>query len=83
MDSDAEAKNFTAKKDKSTKFKLYESNDVKYYFIVDPVEEKADVFQMINKKYQKLTKNEAFVLNLDLGEREILFNFNTAILGST
>ncbi|MBC8386282.1 MAG: Uma2 family endonuclease [Gammaproteobacteria bacterium] len=66
----------TAKKDKTTKYKLYESNHVKYYCIVDPVDEKTYIFQLINKKYQELTRNDA-VVTLDLGECEISFNFNT------
>ena len=44
----------TAKKDTTVKFDLYEKEGVAYYAIVDPDEEIAKIYQLIDGKYRKL-----------------------------
>ena len=41
----------TAKKDKTTKYKIYESAKVKYYIIIEPQSLEAEVYELINDKY--------------------------------
>lgn len=57
----------TQKKDRTLKFDLYESEGVKYYVIVSPDDEQAEVFQMNGKAYDlKLkTGTESFTFDLN------------------
>lgn len=66
----------TEKKDKTTKFHLYESNNVKYYCLVDPEEEEVTVYQLKNNRYQKIAEGHAPLISLDLTVCVIRFNFN-------
>jgi Uma2 family endonuclease len=65
-DMDLEAKNLTktpeliveilspstAKKDKITKYRIYESLKVKYYIIIDPESLQAEIYELIDDKYK-------------------------------
>lgn len=57
----------TAHKDRHTKFKLYEANAVNYYIIVDPKENKAEIFQLTQNSYtqQAEIENESFHFELE------------------
>ena len=44
----------TAKKDKELKYKLYEQEGVSYYIIVDPTQEIAKVYELLNGRYIKV-----------------------------
>ncbi|MEA1915975.1 MAG: Uma2 family endonuclease [Campylobacterota bacterium] len=44
----------TAKKDKGLKYDLYEQEGVAYYVIVDPKEEIAKVYELLNGRYVKV-----------------------------
>jgi Uma2 family endonuclease len=65
----------TTYKDKMLKYELYQSQGVKYYVIVDPDAETAEVFELKNKSYTraKETTNEKFVFKLS--ECNISFDF--------
>ena len=63
----------TAKKDKSTKFRLYQDNGVKYYCLIDPETEVAEVYVLKKKKYEHLAKGRDPIVSFDLGECDILF----------
>lgn len=43
----------TAHKDRNLKFELYEKQGVKYYLIVDPINESIEIFQLTSKVYKK------------------------------
>lgn len=56
----------TAQKDRREKFELYESQEVKYYLIIDPSFKKAEVFELVNKKYKAATINHSsFIFSID------------------
>ncbi len=58
----------TAKKDISIKYELYERNGVKYYLIVDPNNEIADIFKLKNDKFEligKLSRDKEIELEWD------------------
>lgn len=65
----------TAKKDRTTKYRLYESNSVDYYCMIDPVTDNVEIFQLDNSKYRKIKEGHAPVVIFDLGECEIKFYF--------
>jgi Uma2 family endonuclease len=44
----------TAKKDYNEKFNLYEENDVKEYWIVNPATQTIEIFSLIDHKYESL-----------------------------
>ncbi len=41
----------TAKKDKTTKYRIYQSAKVKYYIIIEPQTLLAEIYELINDKY--------------------------------
>ena len=41
----------TAKKDRTTKYRIYESAKVKYYIIIEPQSLEAEIYELINDKY--------------------------------
>ncbi|MBS3951539.1 MAG: Uma2 family endonuclease [Methylomicrobium sp.] len=55
----------TAHKDRTTKFKLYEREGVRYYVIVDPIDSIAKVYHLLEGRYIKM---------LDVGKESIEFN---------
>ena len=56
----------TAQKDRREKFELYESQEVKYYLIIDPAFKNAEIFELINKKYKAIAvKPSSFVFSVD------------------
>ena len=66
----------TERKDRSLKYRLYESAGVRYYCIIDPKNRSAEIFKLGNHKYGK-PKNEAEgTIPLDLGDCFIDLDFN-------
>jgi Uma2 family endonuclease len=60
----------TALKDVTVKFELYQKQGVQYYVIVEPQSEVADIFKLIDGKYQlvkKFTKIDSFEFELESG----------------
>jgi len=45
----------TRLKDRNIKFKLYESNGVKFYFIADPDKKNVELFMLKDNRYQEIT----------------------------
>jgi Uma2 family endonuclease len=65
----------TAFKDKNIKYKIYESEGVKYYVIVDIDAKVAEVFELINGSYQKLKDAQDVIITFDVNECKIDFDF--------
>lgn len=56
----------TAAKDRGLKMEIYQSQNVKYYIIVDPQFKKLEVYQLLNNKYEPVTVNpENYRFNLE------------------
>ena len=68
----------TASKDKNLKYKLYESEGVNYYIIVNPDDKVAKVYQLHNGKYIKLldASDEAVEFKLEACEKSLHFDFS-------
>jgi len=66
----------TAAKDKNLKFKLYESQQVKYYILVDIEMMQVDIYQLQNESYQKLVQTHDETIAFDLVKCQIEFDFN-------
>ncbi len=47
----------TAAKDRGEKMELYQSQQVKYYLIVDPQFKKAEIYEYINSQYEPVSIN--------------------------
>lgn len=53
----------TAKRDKTTKYEIYQANGVPEYWIADPYNETLEVYSLVDKVYQKLgvySKEDSF-----------------------
>ena len=67
----------TASKDKNLKYKLYESEGVNYYIIVNPNDKVAKVYKLQDGKYIKLLDASDEVVNFELDscEKSLAFDF--------
>jgi Uma2 family endonuclease len=65
----------TSKKDRNIKYRLYEGAGVKYYSIVDPETDSADVFVLQKEKYNKEDVFKEGRMLFDLGPCQIEFDF--------
>lgn len=65
----------TARKDKILKYQLYENAGVKYYCILDPVENSAEVFVLRKDKYTGADSLQEGLMMFDLEPCEIAFDF--------
>ncbi len=65
----------TAKKDRETKFNLYEREGVEYYVIVDPVDRIAKVFQQVSGKFQKMLDTNNKTVSFSIEDCDIQFDF--------
>ncbi|MEA1891859.1 MAG: Uma2 family endonuclease [Campylobacterota bacterium] len=65
----------TQRKDRNEKYKLYESEGIKYYIIVDSQTKEAEVYLLENSKYklEKKTSDESFLFEIDRCEIELEF----------
>ncbi|MCP4147345.1 MAG: Uma2 family endonuclease [bacterium] len=65
----------TAHKDKYTKYKIYQKNGVKYYCIIDPETDSADVFVLQKDKYEGSDTFKDQLMRFDLEPCQIEFDF--------
>lgn len=65
----------TAFKDRNIKYKIYESQGVKYYIIADIHAKVAEVFRLENNIYKKLKDAQADVITFDIDECPVDFDF--------
>lgn len=65
----------TARKDRGLKYQLYEEAGVRYYCIVDPETDSADIFEMNNKNFQPVEPFEGSKITFDLEPCTIAFDF--------
>lgn len=64
-------------KDRVIKYKIYETQGVKYYVIIDPESKIADVFELEENKYVKIAETKNDTLNFELDDDcKIDFNFS-------
>lgn len=64
-------------KDRVIKYKIYETQGVKYYVIIDPESKIADVFELKENKYVKIAETKNDTLNFELDDDcKIDFNFS-------
>ncbi|MEZ4825777.1 MAG: Uma2 family endonuclease [Bacteroidia bacterium] len=63
----------TAIKDRNLKFRLYESNGIKYYWLVEPDQKWVEVYELIDGKYARLEVSGS--VTFDLGECVFDFDF--------
>ncbi|MBI3599973.1 MAG: Uma2 family endonuclease [Nitrospinae bacterium] len=66
----------TAFKDRNIKYKIYESQGVKYYIIVDTYAKAAEVFQLENNSYKKLKDAQTDVITFDIDKCKVDFDFS-------
>jgi Uma2 family endonuclease len=64
----------TAFKDRNIKYKIYESQRVKYYTILDIDAKMAEVFELDKEGYKKLKDTQSDVITFDLGYCSIDFD---------
>lgn len=53
----------TKVKDQVTKLELYQNFGIKYYLIVDPENNSITYYQLVNEKYEEISKPSGFQLN--------------------
>lgn len=68
--------NSTAHKDRTTKFKLYEQESVRYYIVVDPRERIAKVYRLLDGRYLKMLDAGNDRIEFDLGQCCLEFDFS-------
>ncbi len=66
----------TEKKDKTTKFSLYEKEGVNHYIIVAPKEQLAKVYSLREGRYIKVIDATHENIEFDLGKCQIKFDFS-------
>ena len=70
----------TSRKDRILKYQLYQEAGVKYYCIVDPDTNSAEVFIIKNSEYEKLDEFKEGKITFDLGPCSIAFDFAVLFL---
>jgi Uma2 family endonuclease len=67
----------TSRKDRTLKYRLYENAGVKYYCIIDPVKQSADVFTLLDgeKQYRETGEFHDGKILFDLGKCTMAFDF--------
>ena len=66
---------YTSRKDRGIKYRLYENAGVKYYCIVDPETDCAEIYVLQKGKYCKANEFGEGRMFFDLGPCQIQFNF--------
>ncbi len=68
----------TAKKDLTVKFELYEKEGVKFYFIINPDDSVAKVYELKNGRYIKSGdfSDEVFEFSIDKCDKKLNFDFS-------
>jgi Uma2 family endonuclease len=70
----------TSRNDRILKYQLYQEAGVKYYCIVDPETNSAEVFIIRNSEYEKLDEFKEGKITFDLGPCSIAFDFAVLFL---
>lgn len=65
----------TSRKDRGIKYRLYENAGVKYYCIVDPETNSAEVYVLQKEKYHEAKEFDEGGMLFDLGPCQIQFDF--------
>ena len=65
----------TSRKDRGIKYRLYENAGVKYYCIVDPETNSAEIFVLQKEKYHEANEFTEGRMFFDLGPCQIQFDF--------
>jgi Uma2 family endonuclease len=65
----------TSRKDRVLKYRLYQAAGVKYYCIVDPETSSAEVFQLVEHRYEETKDFQGNKIIFDLGPCTIAFDF--------
>jgi len=65
----------TSRKDRGIKYQLYENAGVKYYCIVDPESNSAEVYVLQKEKYREASEFNEGRMFFDLGPCQIQFDF--------
>ena len=65
----------TALKDRHTKFSLYQSQQIKYYIIVDPATNEAEIYCLNDKTYNLQQKGKDFTYEFKIEDCSIPVNF--------
>ncbi len=65
----------TSRKDRGIKYQLYENAGVKYYCIMDPETDSAEVYVLQKEKYQEANEFDEGRIFFDLGPCQIQFDF--------
>ncbi len=66
----------TARKDRVLKYRLYERAGVKYYCLVDPDIDSAEIFVLKRENYKKADTFKEGKIRLELGRCSLEFNFS-------
>jgi Uma2 family endonuclease len=65
----------TSRKDRGVKYRLYEEAGVKYYCIVDPETNSAEIYVLQEETYQEAKEFDQGYIFFDLGPCQIQFDF--------
>ena len=65
----------TALKDRHTKYSLYESQGIKYYLLVSPDTEEAEIFELENGSYYLSKKGRNIVHDFFFEGCKVVINF--------
>ena len=66
----------TSRKDRMVKYQLYQAAGVKYYCIIDPETYSAEVFQLVERRYEDSKDFQDNKMIFDLGPCTIAFDFD-------
>ena len=66
----------TALKDQNLKFKIYETEGVNYYVLVDPESHSAKIYKLVDCRYVKYADVSDEKVDFKLDGCEIAFNFS-------
>jgi Uma2 family endonuclease len=65
----------TALKDRHTKYSLYQSQIIRYYILIDPDAEEAELYELENSSYKLKQKGRDFTYEFFLEECSAIVNF--------
>jgi Uma2 family endonuclease len=66
----------TAKRDKGVKYKLYESEGVKYYIIVDPENSEVLIYELKDESYRLVAKGDGIQFEFEVDECKAHIDFS-------
>jgi Uma2 family endonuclease len=58
----------TALKDRHTKFEIYQSQQIKYYLIISPDTEEAEIYEYVENTYKLMQKGKDFLYTFNFDE---------------